>query len=510
MIKRALFLALLIALIPGFALAGNVQRGKEIYDKKCWWCHGEEGFGDGPAAEFLNPPPRDFTAGTYKWKSTPFDEYVPSDEDFAKMIKGDMTHNSITGWTGMNGTSMPGWSDTFSNEEVSDLIAYIKTFSEMEKPEMPPISIPSGSVSQDGMERAKKLFKDRCSECHGQAGRGDATKKLKDDWGYRTWPRDLTKGWSFRVSNDPKDIYTRITVGIPGTQMPSFADPDSKKKLTEEERWEIANYVASLNAPYKKPGDDTVINAKRVEGALPSAVDDPVWEEAEFKSYYLVPQIVAEKRHFKPSLDSISVKALYNANEIALLIEWDDRTKSLPGNAKSIEIADSDVFEDSVAVQWPVTIPAESEKPYFGHGDSSWPVNVWQWKSESGAGMPQTTLLRNAVGIKSMETREAAEAGLTAAGVYDNGTWRVIMKRPLKTDTADKDIQFEEGRFIPVSFAAWDGSNMEKGSKHEMTTWYWVLMQPETGSEVFLWPVIIGIIIFGFEIIWLKSARKSK
>ena len=35
----------------------------------------------------------------------------PTDEDFSRMIKGDNAHNSITGWTGMSGTAMPGWSD---------------------------------------------------------------------------------------------------------------------------------------------------------------------------------------------------------------------------------------------------------------------------------------------------------------------------------------------------------------------------------------------------------------
>lgn len=84
------------------------------------------------------------------------------------------------------------------------------------------------------------------------------------------------------------------------------------------------------------------------------------------------------------------------------------------------------------------------------------------------------------------------------------------MKRPLKTGEPGKDIQFEEGKFIPVSFAAWDGSNREKGSKHEMTTWVWILMQPETGSSVYMWPVIIALVILGAELLWLYSARSKK
>lgn len=510
--KRAILLAIMLAAAPGLALAGgDAAKGKEIYEKRCWWCHGAKGAGDGPAAEFLNPPPRDFTSGVYKWKSTPFDEIIPTDEDFVKMVKGDINHNNIAGWNGMNGTSMPGWGDMLGTQDVNDVIAFIKSLAELGAPQKPAISI-SGAVSssKESLERGQKVFKDRCTECHGEEGRGDGTKKLKDDLGFRTWPRNLTKPFTFRVSNKAKDIYTRITVGIPGTQMPSFADPSSQKKLTDEERWDVANYVASIEAPYKKPTESTVINALRVEGEVPDKHDDPAWEKAKYTSFYMVPQLIAAERHFTPSLDTISVKAVYNDKEVAMLVAWDDRTKSLPGNAKAIEIADGDVFEDAVAVQWPVTIPQESEKPYFGMGDAMLPVNIWYWKSESGAGQPQSFKLLNSKGIKDREERDPASVGLKYSATYDKGTWRVVMKRPLKTGDASKDIQFEEGKFIPVAFAAWDGSNKEKGSKHEMTTWCWILMQPPTGSSVYVWPIIVGCIILGAELAWLKSTRGRK
>ncbi|MBI5901989.1 MAG: c-type cytochrome, partial [Deltaproteobacteria bacterium] len=440
-------------------------------------------------------PPRDFTSGVYKWKTTPFDEMSPADEDFGRMIKGGNTHNSITGWTGMNGTAMPGWSDFLSDADVADVTAYIKKFAELASPQKPPISA-AGEVkpSKEIIEKGRTIFKDRCSECHGDAGRGDGTKKLKDDWGFREWPRNLTKAWNFRVSNSVKDIYTRITVGIPGTQMPSFADPSSNKKLTDEERWAVAAYVNSLDAPYKKPGDNTVIRALRVGGAVPDNAEDPAWGEAEYKSFYFVPQIIAAERHFKPSLDSVSVKALYNDKDIALLVEWDDRTRSLPGDAKAVEIADGELYEDAVAIQWP----------------SASPVNIWHWASEAGPTAPQTLKLIDAKGIKSREARDAGASGLKAAGVYDKGTWRVVMKRPLKTNTPEKDIQFEEGRYFPIAFAAWDGSNQEKGSKHVMTTWYWLVMQPKTSGRVYLWPVVIALGIVGLELLWLKSARKKR
>ena len=42
----------------------------EIYTRHCTPCHGERGRGDGPAARFLDPPPRDFDRGAFRLVST--------------------------------------------------------------------------------------------------------------------------------------------------------------------------------------------------------------------------------------------------------------------------------------------------------------------------------------------------------------------------------------------------------------------------------------------------------
>ena len=114
-------------------LAGGVQaapadkeRGAKIYAKRCLMCHGEEGDGDGPGAKRLNPPPRDFTEALYKFKTTGADDPMPNDDDILSMIRD-----------GMPGTSMPGWKDVLSEQEMLDLVLYLKIFAEIEeeKPE---------------------------------------------------------------------------------------------------------------------------------------------------------------------------------------------------------------------------------------------------------------------------------------------------------------------------------------------------------------------------------------
>ena len=39
----------------------SIKQGKEIYLKKCAFCHGDKGKGDGPSAEYSFPQPRNFT-----------------------------------------------------------------------------------------------------------------------------------------------------------------------------------------------------------------------------------------------------------------------------------------------------------------------------------------------------------------------------------------------------------------------------------------------------------------
>ena len=74
-----------------------VQAGKEIYDFRCAPCHGFSGKGDGPAAMTLDPRPRDFTRGLFKFKSTPKGEVV-ADEDLYRTIS-----------RGIPGSAMPSW-----------------------------------------------------------------------------------------------------------------------------------------------------------------------------------------------------------------------------------------------------------------------------------------------------------------------------------------------------------------------------------------------------------------
>lgn len=507
--KTGLAMAMLFAVVTifgapeAFAAAGDAKKGEAIYLKRCWWCHGKKGGADGPAASFLIPPPRDFTLGMYKYKTSEPKAEIVRDEDLFREITN-----------GMPGTGMPAWNDILSEQDRWDVVAYIKSLTDMfGKNANPPQIDLSKKIksSAESIELGKKAFQTaKCFECHGQLGKGDLTKKLKEDSGIRVWPRNLTKPWTFRGGYTAEDIYARVSNGIPNTPMPSFAaDTTSSGKLSVEDRWHVVNYVMSLAEPTSQTVDGQTVVKGFKRDVMPKDENDAVWNETASTAYFLAPQIIQPDRFFTPSNDLIKVKALYNDKEIAFLLEWDDRTKSIPGDPTAELIAWDTISPDQVAVQTPIVIPSGSEKPYFGHGDAAHAVAMMAWNSgTTTAPAAGTTMIYSGSGKRT--PGDPAAAGFTSSGSYKDGTWKVMMKRKLVTGNKDKDTQFEVGRFIPIAFANWDGSNGEKGSKHTMTSWCWLLLQPPTGKEVYLVPLAVLLLLAGGQLVAANILRKNR
>ncbi|MEW4451747.1 cytochrome c [Bremerella sp. JC817] len=87
-----------------------------LYRQHCVHCHGITGNGRGPTAAFLNPYPRDFRMGKYKWKSTKTG--TPPTHDDLKRVISD----------GVPGTAMPSFK-LLPEEEIEALTQYVKYLS---------------------------------------------------------------------------------------------------------------------------------------------------------------------------------------------------------------------------------------------------------------------------------------------------------------------------------------------------------------------------------------------
>ena len=536
-----------------------VKAGKKIFDEKCWFCHGREGKGDGPVADYVVPRPRDFVTALFKFRTTE-SGYPPTDEDLIRTIK-----------RGVPGTAMPTFKAFLNEEEIKQVIQYIKTFSSIfTDPDLDPykhrVTVNKINLTSESLAKGKEIYnKAECFKCHGEAGRGngESAKTLTDQRKIPILPRNLTKEWKFKGGTEVEDIYTRFTTGMDGTPMPSFID-----NLTDEERWHLSYYVKSLVRDVDR--SKMVLVSKYIEGDLPAAPDDTRWDEVGNINVGLTGQVLAKPRWQVPSVDVISVKSMYNDNEIAFLLEWDDRFKDIKHDEGMVdlegdkeftyvkmyastsaegdeEMAEEDyeegeeseegeeeeeeyedeeydefeeeeialpqwILRDSVEIQFPVKIPEASEKPHFFLGNSGSPVNLWQWKADLQEDPEKNSAVEeyNATGFKTPIKAQPPESQATGSnGSWEDGRWRVVLKRALTTEDKRKDIQFEKGKLIPIAFHARDGANGEVGLKMSLSTWYYLSLEASTPIMVYIWS-FIGVIAFaGIEWWFVKKSRSN-
>lgn len=478
--------------------------GQQIYEKRCAHCHGIEGRGDGPAAERFRPPPANFARAKYKYASTQKDE-LPTDDDLFLTIS-----------RGLPGTGMPAWGEVLSKEEMLSVIQYIKTFSnKFAEAEAPPKKIAFGNKiasSAESIAKGKDLFfkKAECNRCHGDEGRADGKNAAE----LAVWPRNLTKGWTFRRTNAAEEIFQRITRGI--IVMPSFAAGENVE-LTEEERWHIANYVHSLSLYEGVPPWSVTLMAQKIEGALPGKPEDPVWESLPPHEFPLVGQVTIEPRQFTPTVNSVTLKAAYNDKEVAFLVIWDDPTQSVP-SAEAIPAESSSegqmmgetdplaaeagdpAYEDAVALQFPTKLYDAAEKPYFLMGDAEHPVNLVKWNA--GGRLEEIQASGQDQWVSKAQTQ------FTGSGRYKNGQYRLVLKRALIPQDASA-LPLTPGVFAPVAFTAWDGSNGDHDGMRSVSAWYHVLPVLPVPFTRYIYPTFFagGVVLLEIWVVWAYRRR---
>lgn len=283
----------------------HLRQGRDVYTRQCSGCHGTTGDGKGPAAAYLNPPPRDYRLGRFKFTSTPRGS-KPRREDLARIIRH-----------GAKGTSMPSfrWMAQDDLDAVIDYVMLLSSRGEVEfrlqrlageqlgeedniDPQLVAEQVqliasswsdadtkivrpltPQPQYTQESIEAGAKAFVQlNCYKCHGRDGRGNKKFDVgKDDWGRIAYAADLTTGM-LHGGRRPIDIYRRIYSGINATPMPSFAQPDSGKGETEAQRsetiWHMAHFITSIVEGRPLPGgiiDAEIKDQLKNQPAAPAA-----------------------------------------------------------------------------------------------------------------------------------------------------------------------------------------------------------------------------------------------
>jgi DMSO reductase family type II enzyme heme b subunit len=457
------------------AQGGDLALGKQVYEKRCAGCHGASGKGDGPAAELLVPPPRDFTAGKYKIRSVA--GQLASDQDLFRIITD-----------GMPGTSMPAWR-MLPEKERWALVAYLKTLTDAYRDaKVTPVEVPKEvAPSEASLRRGQKMFEAfECVKCHGQAGRGDPApgSDLKDDWGHPIRPANLHKPWTFRGGSSRRDVVLRLLTGVAGTPMPAIADSledyrksdDKDADVREASVWDLANYVRSLGPD--RPGWASLLTVTPVTGPVPDDPGAEFWMRRPAALFPLAGQVIVDPRAFNPTVDMVAVRAVYTQDEVVFHLTWDDPTPSDPTKGAS--------KPDMLALQFP-TGQGTGDRPYFLMGDGDHPVYLLFWRAGTGVGEA------TAAGPGKIAPQDGGGVQAKGQAVYEAGQYRAVIRRPLATGDA-QDFAFRPGEFFPVAFWAWDGSAGEEGARGAVSTWYYARLAPPPSRRQFVVPPLAALV----------------
>ncbi|MGB6044750.1 MAG: c-type cytochrome [Pirellulales bacterium] len=248
----------------------HLKRGGVIYTRYCVQCHGVSGDGAGAVAEYLQPLPRDYRRGIFKFTSTPYGA-KPRRHDIMRTLRN-----------GVPGTAMPAF-NRMSKEDVEAVTDYVLALTRRGELESQLVAIAEDeemldedlideaidtvltnwkltesqlvmpesvmpTMTAETIEAGRQLFVTPtlgCVKCHGNDGRGGFFGELeitKDAWGHKTSAADLTSGM-FRGGGRPIDIYRRIHSGINGSPMPGFASTFSE---SPESVWHLVHFVKDV------------------------------------------------------------------------------------------------------------------------------------------------------------------------------------------------------------------------------------------------------------------------
>ena len=504
-----------------------LELGAAVYRKRCAFCHGDQGRGDGGAAAFLAPRPRDFTLGLFKFRSTLTGE-LPTDEDLFRSIS-----------RGVTGTAMPAWGErpfVLPEAQRWAVTYHVKQISteDFKNPDFNPydylIPMPDAPQCTPQMEEeGKALYADEskggCIKCHGLEGRGDGAEAGTqiDDWGDPMYPADLSQPWSLRNGTSRRELFRSLSTGFNGTPMAGFGET-----LNEGQRWAAVCYLQSLMDHPSSLGE-VVLSARRAANEIPTDPDAPFWNEQAPLSVALAGQLVTTPRLALPAIDMVTVRAAYDDDEIAFHFTWNDRFKNVNAPAEDrwqLELEEPGAFvtaremrgrrggdhRDRLEIQFPAKASDGPDKPFFFMGTGSAPVRLWTWSAdwneapESHGGRVADE--RVAKGYRSApRSLPEDEQRLAGRAEYLNGQWRLVLKRPRTTGDKAAESGFGTDRLIPFAIHAWEGGNGEEGPLCSISSWYYVVLVGEIDPMGYAWAALGSVLALGLTAGLVRWAR---
>lgn len=496
----------------------QLTKGKQLYESYCTQCHGEKGAGNGPAAFFLYPKPRNFGEAKFRLATTL--RKMPTEQDLLRVITQGMPGSAMFPFAHLAQSdrlalaeyvqelTRQGVRERFQAEagEEVDPADLEKRVTRYLQPGVA-LALPAelAGTSPESVARGSQIFREAgCVSCHGQTGKGDGVQEQRDDSGMPIWPRDFTRG-IFKGGRAKEQIYARILLGMPGTPMPSSPQIEPARVA------DLVNFVLSLsepNAHVKVEHRRSLLIASAAAGPLTDTIDDSVWKTVPAVSVVVSP---LWWRSYTPP--DLQVQALHDGKSLALRLTWQDSTP----NEQAVRPRD---FEDMAAAQLFKGTP----EPFLGMGTTDKPVDVWLWNPSGqaqpadfadvdtvypnlavdmypfelpgngprahaptrqprqfmtarAAGNPRADPERGftgsslkAKGFGSATMRPRLSQNVSARGAWQDGRWTVVLRRPLQPAGAD-GVALTPGDKLSIAFAIWDGAAGDRNGQKLVSVW---------------------------------------
>jgi cytochrome c len=500
----------------------QLATGKRLYANYCVACHGEKGDGNGPAAKYLNPKPRNFGEGKFRLVSTV--NRRPTDQDLLRVLERGMPGSAMFPFAHLPEADRQALvvyvrsleaaafmerlrreateqgEATDSQELASSVQQVLQPDAALEVPADPPPPI------AEAVARGHELYTRQCASCHGTTGKGDGAQDQKNDDGTPTRPRDFGRG-IFKGGREYRQLYTRILLGMPGSPMPSSL---ASTKPTEAN--DLIAFVWSLSDPAsqgKVEQKRTQFTARRVARALAGEIPEQAWQSAPAAAVVVTP--LWWRDYEEPDLH---VQVLHDGQVLAIRLTWQDRTR----NDTAVRPQD---FEDMAAIQ----LFKGSPEPFLGMGAAEQSVDVWHWRAgwhgnpaayadvdsaypnmavdlypfeQQGAGerahasehQPRAYITARAAGnLRSDPTQTFTGNSLEAKGFgtltmrprvsqlvsanakWRDGRWTVVLRRPLAV-SPESGLPLAAGDRLSIAFALWDGAARDRNGQKLVSIWH--------------------------------------
>jgi mono/diheme cytochrome c family protein len=245
-----------------------IAKGKSLYAVNCASCHGPQGFGDGPAAVALNPKPRNYHEGYWKYgggvarivqtistgsPGTAMAAFtnIPLEDRFAiahfersLAPKQEEDKPEDLAWLGPIGGApgAPGGAPggpAGGAQKPSPTIPIELALELMYEPN-PPAGGAAAPASAEGPGAV--IYAQRCASCHGGSGEGGVRVRMlgSSPYVYVTTAKLSAGrgGWS----GDPARFEKMVLEGIPGYLMPGNGD------LSREDLRELYQFTTTLRS----------------------------------------------------------------------------------------------------------------------------------------------------------------------------------------------------------------------------------------------------------------------